>query len=891
MTHASTTFGTVLRQLRMAAALPQEALAERAGLSLRGISDLERGVRRAPHLATVRLLADALELGLADRQVLLAAARPDSIADTHPRASLGAAPPPVPLTALLGRERELADLSGLVSGTTSRLVTVTGVGGSGKTRLALEASARLQGAFAHGIVFVDLTPLRDAALVLLTIADALGVHERTGQTLADRLSRFLAQQQLLLLLDNCEHVLAAAPDIAALLAASPRLSILATSREPLQVRGEWVFPLSPLMLPEDDHHPNLEALVRVPAVALFVERAVANYPEFAITTDNAAAVAAICRRLDGLPLAIELAAARIRVLPPAALLARLETRLPVLISGSRDLPLRQRTMRDAIAWSYDLLDEEEQRLFRRLAVFAGGWTLESATAVSSGRNEFEVLVALEALAAASLVQGKEQADGERRFGMLETIREFGLERLQASGEDAAARDCHAAYFLDLVKRRDAFWAAHLPEAQQVLDELETEYPNLSSALDWLRTSGNVSDLLELAGALFFFWQLRWHLREGREWLEWGLAQEVAVSPLARASGQLALSGILYVQWEIESAKPLVEESLRQYRACGDLAGIAHTCEHAACVSAAMKEWERARVFIAEALTTLAAVGDMAWAKRAASHVHHFLGYVAWGHNDLVGAEQIFAEVVEEQRALAATSGREHPYTCWPLRNLGMIAEERGNRAAAFQFFQASLEHAWRFQEMRCTAWALAGVAGTLAAVGRWHEAARLFGATEAFCNRVGLDFLLDIMYEQAASDLPEPWQREPALWRLVPDGDGIPSSVPDPAVAAAIWATGRAVPIEEAVAEGLAVGFAARPARAAGTPNGAAAVGSMANALTEREHEVLALLCEHLTDQEIGERLFISPRTVSGHVSHIISKLGVANRREAAAMAARQAPV
>src|SRR5215207_6835761 len=319
MSQMAATFADLLRQLRTSAALSQEELAVRAGLSLRGLSDLERGVRRTPHLSTVRLLADALALGPEDRQALLAAARPETISETTgvPPAPTGSLP--LPLTSLLGREQDLAELIALLEECTVRLVTLTGAGGSGKTRLALEVAARLQGAFAEGAGFVDLTPLRDAAFVLPTIADALGVRERPGQPLRETLSRFLAPKQLLLLLDNCEQVLGAAPEIAALLAACPRLVVLATSRAALRVRGEREVPLLPLPLPVSDRRSSVAELAGVPSVALFVKRAAASQPTFALSTDNAAAIVAICRRLDGLPLAIELAAAWVRVLPPTAL--------------------------------------------------------------------------------------------------------------------------------------------------------------------------------------------------------------------------------------------------------------------------------------------------------------------------------------------------------------------------------------------------------------------------------------------------------------------------------------------------------------------------------------------------------------------------------------------
>src|SRR5918994_2442283 len=382
MSETTALFGNLLRRLRSAAALSQEALAERAGLSRHGVSDLERGARHAPRLETVRMLADALALEEADRGALLAAARPELLrGDGATSAPSSAVSLPAPLTRLIGREMELTALRATLQDANVRLLTVTGPGGVGKTRLALALTTGMQEAFADWVVFVDLSLLSDPDLVVPTIAVAFGVQESADRVLLDRLVQFLAEKRLLLLLDNCEPVLTAAPDVAKLLGRCSGLTILATSREPWRVRGEQEFPLLPLPLPPIDRPVGVEEVQSSPAVALFVERAHAVQPHFALTAENADAVVAICQRLDGLPLAIELAAARIKLLPPAVLLARLEQRLPLLTGGGRDAPGRQRTMRGAIARAYHLLSAEEQALFRRLAVFIGGWRLGAAGGV------------------------------------------------------------------------------------------------------------------------------------------------------------------------------------------------------------------------------------------------------------------------------------------------------------------------------------------------------------------------------------------------------------------------------------------------------------------------------------------------------------------------------
>jgi predicted ATPase/transcriptional regulator with XRE-family HTH domain len=577
MSRASASFADVLRHLRTAASLSQEALAERAGLSLRGVSDLERGLRRAPHLSTVRMLADALALSPADRLALLAAARPETLPDSA-AGPFDRGPLPAPLTSLIGREQEFSALTDLLTQPDVRLVTVTGPGGTGKTRLALDVATHLRGTFRDGVLFVDLAPLREAQFVLPTLASTLGVRERAGQPLLETLSRFLAPKQLLLLLDNCEQVLEAAPDIAALLATSPQLSVLATSRATLLVRGERIFPVPPLPLPAWGRRTAFDELAHVPAVALFLERATASAPTFALTSDNAVAVAAICQRLDGLPLAIELAAAWIRVLAPGALLDRLEQRLLLLTGGSRDLPARQRTMRDTIAWSYELLAPPQQTLFRHLAVFAGGSTLDAAEAVCAGTDGLDVLTDLELLVASSLVQIGAQSGGERRFGMLETVREFGMEQLSHHGELDEASRRHAEYFLALGQAGGAALSGASPG--EWVTRLEAEQANIRAALSWLRDRGERAAGLRLAAALGGFWRLRSAITEGRGWLETFLAQDGATEA---SSEESSADRIAALRWAGEiaglsgdpaAAEARLSESLALARTVGDKRGVA-----------------------------------------------------------------------------------------------------------------------------------------------------------------------------------------------------------------------------------------------------------------------------------------------------------------------------
>ncbi|HLO27767.1 MAG TPA: tetratricopeptide repeat protein [Anaerolineales bacterium] len=736
--------------------------------------------------------------------------------DFPPLKSLDVSPSnlPIQLTSFIGRSKEITEVKQLLS--EGHLLTLTGPGGSGKTRLALQVASEMIEHFHDGVFFVALAPITDPRLVASTIAQTLGVHETAGRSLTDNLKDYLQSKSLLLLLDNFEQVIPAAAIISDLLAACSKLKVLATSREGLRLSGERTYPVPPLALPDLRQLPSVESLSQYTAVELFVQRARAVKPDFRITNDTAPAVVEICRQLDGLPLAIELAAARIKLLPPRAMLARLENRLEFLTGGARDLPARQQTLRNAIAWSYDLLTEEEQKFFRRLSIFVGGCTIDAAEAVAGDYPAGAwVLDQLGSFLDKSLLREVEGTNEEPRFIMLELLREFGLDQLKTSGEEETIRRHHANFFLRLAEQAEA----KLERSEQVewINRMEDEHGNLRAALEWSQTAQGAGEIcLRLAGSLGYFWEARGYFSEGRERLSAVLSIEAAQGRTAARAKLLTRNAELaYRQSDYAATVELAEESLAIYRELGDKQGIASVLIKLGNAATEAGDYATASEYLEEALTIWQELDDKhgiaralissGWAvlrsgdyqlanarleealalsrilgdTRSIGFELSGLGEIALRQGNYGRARRLLEESLELRRQLGSKWG-----IGVSLGTLGWVAMREGDWDRALACLGESLEVRQEIDDKGGSAWCLERLAEVALAQGKPEKAVRLLSAAAAL--RISIGSVID------PADQPD-YQNRRSTLRAELGQERF----------AAVWNEGRALTLEQAIVYAL----------------------------------------------------------------------------------------
>jgi predicted ATPase/transcriptional regulator with XRE-family HTH domain len=874
-------FGALLRRYRLAAELSQEALAERAGLSVQALSALENGRRHAPYRHTVTLLARAMGLADAEAAALEAAIVrrrvPGSAQvpmpamhnpQTMPEHETGgdAVPPvriaqpsrtnlPVALTSFIGREREQGEVRALLDA--ARLVTLTGAGGAGKTRLALALAEAVLGEYPDGIWLVELASLADPTLVVQAVAVALGLREEPYRSLLATLIDYLTEKHLLLVLDNCEHLVSACAELAAtLLQRSPRVRILATSRETLSVPGETTYRVPSLAVPDLAHLPSMEDLAGYAAVQLFLSRAQSRRPDFTLGVPNARAVAEVCARLDGMPLAIELAAARVSVLPVEGIAARLDDRFQVLTGGPRTALPRHQTLRATLDWSYALLTEAERALLRRLCVFTGGWSLEAAVAVCGMPGDLPgaVLEGLSFLVDKSLVHTTPQADGTPRFGMLETIRQYGRDHLAASGEAADIQRAHALYYLEVAEVAEP----ELLGREQVhwLTYLELEHDNLRVALRWAHDQQESEIALRLGGALASFWCARGHLREGREWLEKLLLLPAGGDPAGLAARQRTsgagplhydayeatnmrqtepqappaqrrldmrarawvLRGVGFLTlWQADygQAQSSLEDAVARCREIDGTEDLADALNLLGTTMRFQGKYRRATLLYDESLALYRTLGEQWGIARELMN----LGEVALELGDFIRALPLVEESLSLSRELGDTRGVANA-----LMDLGDLAYHRGDYTRAIIMYEECLALSRESGEVIVNAWAqhrfgrLAMAQGAHAlATSRHREGLALAWAVGTIYHVV--DSLEGVAAAAHGEGQPERAAQLLGAAEAVREARGIPlvpvdrpshdallaavrAALGDGAFATA-WAEGRALPLAEAVALAL----------------------------------------------------------------------------------------
>lgn len=741
------------------------------------------------------------------------------------------------------------------------LVTLTGPGGVGKTRIALAVIEHLRDGFRDGVVFVTLQSLSNPGLLPAAIAQALEVRQVGNELLSDRLVDVLRDRQLLLVLDNFEHLLPAACLLSDLLSACPDLKILVTSRAVLHLYGEQEYLVPPLSMPGPIQRLLLEHVQEYEAVRLFTVRAQAANAGFNLTPENVRTVVAICSRLDGLPLAIELAAARLRVFPPLELLKRLEQPLAVLTDGPRDVPARQQTLRNMIAWSYSLLSSDEQQLFRQLSVFRGGWTLGAAETVAE--SDLDVADGVSALIDQSLATQREQADGTARFSMLETIREFGWERLEQANEVEQTCQRHALWYLQQACAAEPYLAS--ADRDGWLDRLETDHDNLRAAYDWLIQHGHSREALELAGALSWFWYLREHFQEGRQILEQVLAADRTAQPTpARATALAGAGRLAYYRDDFSEAESFAEESVAMWRELGDKRGLAYALNvYALAQGRGTASLDRGLASRQESLALFRQIGDTWGTAQALLYLGSFAVLPEHGADTAKARKYL-----EESEAILRTEGDDWQLSA-VLNYLALAAERDGDYAAAQPLYEEGVELSRRSGDLWRTRVIANRFGALLHRMGNCARAVDVYEESLSISRQIGISEYVAFVQER--------------LGHVLLDAGEVKRGV-DLLQASLRWnraagnhdrATSIAERLDDAMHREETIDRSHQSAP--GTAG-----------LSKRELEVLRLLVEGHSNQEIADELFISPHTAISHVAHIMTKLDVDTRTAAATWAIRQ---
>jgi predicted ATPase/DNA-binding CsgD family transcriptional regulator len=920
----------VLRAVREARGVTQTGWAAWLKVGARTVQRWERGERPPDELAEQAILAYCTERGLfrpfdqgpLRGRMLTAPWLGDLLADARLSTSTGSPPPPpvavaegeaatnllaldtgtsspprthlpVSLTSFIGRRREREEVQELLA--SSRLLTLTGAGGVGKTRLALQVAGDLTAAYRDGVWLVELAPLTDPGLVLQTVAAALGVREQAGRPLVDALTTALGPRQVLVVLDNCEHLLTACTQLAAsLLGTAPGLRILATSREPLGIAGETRYRVPALTVPAAQP-PSPHRLAQYDAVLLFADRARAALPAFAVTDANAAAVVELCRRLDGIPLALELAAAWVAVLTPDQIAARLDDRFRLLTGGSRTALPRQQTLRAALDWSYHLLTEPEQQLFRRLAVFAGGFALEAAEAVcgGDGLEPQAILAVLAQLVDKSLVQADVQ-DREGRYRLLETVRAYALDASTEAGEAEVMRQRHASSYLALAEAAEP----QLRGAQQVawLARLTVEHDNFRVALDWSRSAAQEPELsLRLVGALWPWWQIHGYFQEAHERLAEALTRVDQTAPAVQAKALRAAGSVAVFWHDYERAEALLQDSLRLSGEAEDRRGRAAALYELGHVARVRQATTRAAALFEESLALARDLAD----RHGIADARTALAWLALTAGDFERAQTLYEDSLTLFRALG--DGR---HAATQLSALGDIASYRRQHERATALYEESLgifrmvgdkfrtaatlvrlailangrrEHdqaavllvesitIWReVGRQGGTASCLEGLAGVAIGRGQAGRAARLVGAAEAL--RKALEEPLPLPFRSR-------YERTVAAVRAALDEAAFRSA----------WSAGQALSLDAAITEALALATEMAPPLDAAHDAPPAAI----DGLSAREIEVLRLLAAGGSNKELASELQLSIHTIERHLANIYAKTGTRGRTDAVAYALR----